>query len=77
MRLFMFKADDHGLRAFAGDEDGTRLPEQFAPWVADGVVEERGKLPHNIFRPTIESAVKDQGFQLWRMKKKEAEAEDA
>lgn len=79
MRLFMFRADEHGLNAFAGDAEGSRLPDQFAPWVADGVVEETRALPHGINRVTIESAVKLNGFQLWRMKKNEAEqeAEDA
>lgn len=80
MRLFMFKADDHGLNAFAGNAEGSELPGQFAPWVADGVVEEGRKLPHNINRYTIESAVKLQGFQLWRpkkKKKKKAEKEEA
>jgi hypothetical protein len=77
MRLFMFKTDQHGFQAFAGDAEGSRLPEQFAPWVADGVVEEGRRLPHNIHRSTIESAVKFAGFQLWRVKTKEAEAEEA
>jgi hypothetical protein len=72
MRLFMFKAEDHGLSAFAGDEKGSALPSQFAPWVADGVVEEGRTLPHSINRYTIESAVKLAGFQLWRVKRKEA-----
>jgi hypothetical protein len=79
MRIFIFKTDEHGFHAFAGDAEGSQLPEQFAPWVADGVVEEGRKLPHNINRYTIESAVKLQGFQLWRVKKKKktAEKEDA
>lgn len=75
MRLFMFKADEHGFNAFAGDKDGSKLPEQFAPWVMDGVVEEGRRLPHDIARQTVESAVKLNGFQLWRIKKKESDKE--
>ncbi|MDX2225333.1 MAG: hypothetical protein SFV21_21435 [Rhodospirillaceae bacterium] len=79
MRLFMFKADAHGLNAFAGNAEGSELPARFAPWATDGVVEEGRQLPHGMSRHTIESAVKLEGFQLWRVKKKkkEAEAEDA
>lgn len=73
MRIFMFRSDKHGLSAFTGDAEGRQLPPQFAPWVADGVVEPGRKLPHNIFRPTIESAVKIQGFQLWRTRKRSTE----
>jgi hypothetical protein len=71
MRLFMFKADAYGLNAFAGDAEGSQLPAQFAPWVADGMVEEGRQLPHSISRYAIESAVKLEGFQLWRVKGRE------
>jgi hypothetical protein len=69
MRLYMFKAGDHGFNAFAGDAEGSKLPEQFAPWAADGFVEEGRTLPHSIARQTIERAVELNGFQLWRLKK--------
>jgi hypothetical protein len=71
----MFKAEDHGLNAFVGDAEGSKLPEQFAPWVADGFVEEGRSPPHNFSRYTIESAVKLEGFQLWRLKKKSQKTE--
>ena len=39
MRIFIFKSDaSDGLRAFAGDGTGSKLPGQFAPWHVVGVV---------------------------------------
>jgi hypothetical protein len=68
MRLYMFKSEATDLCAFAGDADGSRLPERFQPWVADGYVESGDHPPHNLSRMKIESAIKLVGFQLWRMK---------
>ena len=71
MRIYMFKADEHNLCAFAGDAEGTRLPEQFAPWTADGFIETGAHPPHSFSRFRIETAIGRSGFQLWRIKEKE------
>jgi hypothetical protein len=47
-----------------GDLDGSQLPKQFSPWRAVGAVAPDRDPPH-------ETAIKTQGFQLWRMSKKD------
>ena len=72
MRIFIFKSDTNAeLRAFGGDLAGTRLPNQFKPWHAIGAIAPDRDPPHNLSRDTIETAIKDNGFQLWRMSKKD------
>jgi hypothetical protein len=69
MRLYIFKSETtKNLRAFAGDEDGTRLPDTHAPWTVTGVVAAGATPPHNLPRKTIEGAIEADGFQLWRLK---------
>jgi hypothetical protein len=69
MRIYIFKSDaNDALHAFAGDEDGSRLPTGFAPWHPEGVVEAGRPPPHNLSRIRIESAIRLHGFQLWRTK---------
>jgi hypothetical protein len=69
MRIYMFKSEaDGGLRAFAGDPAGSKLPQQHGPWHAVGVIREEKDPPHRLSRATIEKAIDDTGFQLWRMK---------
>jgi hypothetical protein len=69
MRLYIFKSEStKDLRAFAGDEGGTRLPDQHAPWTVTGVVPAEATPPHNLSRETIEEAIETDGFQLWRLK---------
>jgi hypothetical protein len=71
MRIYVFKSDlQKGLRAFAGDLAGSKLPDQFAPWHAVGVIGPDKKPPHRLPRNQIEEAIAEQGFQLWRMKAK-------
>jgi hypothetical protein len=71
MRFYIFKSDANaGLRAFAGDIAGHKLPAQFRPWHAVGVVSTTDDPPHNLSRSAIETAIGDHGFQLWRMKPK-------
>ena len=72
MRLYMFKSEATDLCAFAGDAEGTKLPEKFQPWASDGFVEAGHHPPHNLSRMKIESAIKLAGFQLWRLPKKRA-----
>lgn len=73
MRLYIFKSEaTKELRAFAGDVSGARLPETHGPWTVTGVVGAEATPPHNLSRATIESAIEDQGFQLWRFKTADA-----
>lgn len=58
-----------GLSAFAGDADGTRLPERHGPWRRTGSTRYNQPLPHNIDRSMVESAIEEHGFQMWRAKR--------
>jgi len=72
MRIFIFKSDARpDLRAFGGDLAGSQLPKQFRPWHAIGAIAPNRDPPHALSRDVIETAIKTQGFQLWRMSKKE------
>jgi len=69
MRLYIFKSDVKSeLRAFAADLMGTKLPDQFGPWHAIGIVGPGKDPPHRLSREVIERAIETHGFQLWRMK---------
>jgi hypothetical protein len=71
MRIYIFKSDTtRELRAFAGDLAGSKLPENHRPWLVTGVIKEGSAPPYNLSRGTIERAIADDGFQLWRMSKK-------
>jgi len=73
MRIYVFKSDaNRDLRAFAGDPGGDKLPAHFRPWHAVGVITPERAPPHNFGRATIEKAINEKGFQLWRMKPKVA-----
>ena len=72
MQIYVFKSETAELSAFAGDSSGSRLPSQFAPWLPDGIVEVGMALPHNFSRYKIESAIKLNGYQLWRLKRQAA-----
>ena len=75
MRLYIFSSDaKKGLRAFASDIAGNKLPEQFRPWRAVGVVGLDKDPPHNLPRAEIEEAIESDGYKLWRMKPKAAQA---
>ena len=72
MRIFIFKSDANpDLRAFGGDLAGAQLPTQFSPWHAVGAIAPDQDPPYRLARGTIEKAIKDKGFQLWRMSKKD------
>ena len=67
MRIYMFKSElQKGLHAFAADLTGSRLPAQFQPWHATGVIAPGKDPPHQLSRNTIEKAIEAHGFQLWR-----------
>lgn len=69
MRIYIFKSEaNDGLRAFAGDLAGTKLPNQFRPWHAVGVVGPDKDPPYKLPREEIETAIDLHGFQLWRLK---------
>jgi hypothetical protein len=71
MRLYVFKSDANGgLRAFAADMTGSKLPERFRPWHAVGAVARDAPPPYGLSRDDIEKAIDAQGFQLWRLKAK-------
>jgi hypothetical protein len=73
MRLYIFRSDANTeLRAFAGDLAGSKLPDQFRPWRAVGVVAPEGAPPYRLSRLSIERAIDTSGFQLWRLKAKAA-----
>jgi hypothetical protein len=71
MPIYIFKSETtEGLRAFAGDPAGSKLPGNHGPWSATGVVAEKSAPPHKLSRELIERAIADRGFQLWRLSKK-------
>ena len=75
MRIYIFKSETKaGLQAFAADQAGSQLPRNHGPWTATGVVGMNSAPPHNISRETIEAAIAEHGFQMWRVKKAEASA---
>jgi hypothetical protein len=72
MRIFIFKSETRpDLRAFGGDLAGALLPKQFSPWHAVGAIAPDQDPPFDLSRDTIETAINTQGFQLWRMSKKD------
>lgn len=78
MRIFIFKSESApDLRAFGADLMGSQLPKQFSPWRAIGAIAPDRDPPHELSRVVIEAALKDQGFQLWRMNKKDESAKPA
>jgi hypothetical protein len=71
VRIYIFKSETtKGLRAFAGDPAGIKLPEKHGPWSVTGVVADNKAPPHKLSREVIEQAIADEGFQLWRLSKK-------
>jgi hypothetical protein len=76
MRIFIFKSDaSPDLRAFGADLVGSQLPNQFSPWHAIGAIAPDQDPPYKLSRDVIETAIKDSGFQLWRLSKKTADGE--
>ena len=71
MRIFIFKSEvNPNLRAFGGDLAGINLPGQFKPWRAVGTIAPNQDLPYKIARDDIEKAISENGFQLFRLKKR-------
>jgi hypothetical protein len=53
---------------------GSKLPQSHGPWTATGAIGPDNAPPHNFSRRAIEEAIDAEGFQLWRLKKTEAQA---
>jgi hypothetical protein len=71
MRIYIFASDaSPGLRAFGGDLVGSQLPTRFKPWHATGTIAPGQEPPYKFPRQAIEAAIRDKGFQLWRLSKK-------
>ena len=71
MRIYIFKSQSRkDLRAFAGDIEGTKLPQNHGPWTVTGVIAADKAPPHKFSRDAIEDALGADGFQLWRLAKK-------
>ena len=67
--IYTFKSETRAtLRAFAGDYDGSKLPEKFGPCSVTGQTTAGVALPHRIGRPEVERAIAEEGYQLWRLK---------
>ena len=68
MRIYIFKSDANSeLRAFSDDASGVKLPDRFRPWHAIGAIAADDEPPHRFSRAVIEKAIRDSGYQLWRM----------
>ena len=77
-RIYLFKSESNkGLRAFAADLDGSKLPSRHGPWSAIGSVAAHKDLPHGLPRAAVERALDGAGFQLWRLKPTEEESPTA
>ena len=78
MQIYMFMSEgSSNLRAFAGDPEGSKLPENHGPWAQIGSLRSDQHPSHLFSRAKIEQAIKFVGFQLWRMKVKGASVEPA
>jgi hypothetical protein len=78
MRIYIFKSESRAeLRAFAGEISGDKLPKNHGPWTATGVIAAGKSPPHNLSREAIEEAIEADGFQLWRLRKKDKIGPDA
>ena len=72
MRIFAFASETRsGLRAFAGDKAGSRLPAKVGPWRLLFGSAPGSHLPHGISRASMEQAIRTEGFQMWRLKAEE------
>jgi hypothetical protein len=58
-----------GLFAFAADQSGRQLPDKFGPWKLTRRINPDVALPHDLDRATVEEALTETGFQMWRRRK--------
>jgi hypothetical protein len=77
MRIYVFTSKSKkNLRAFTDDTTGGKLPQQFGPWRANGMIAAKEEFPYRFARDQIEKSIADSGFQLWRLKLKSEEKAD-
>ena len=70
MNIYIFKSEaSRDLRAFSDDQGGQKLPAQFRPWHAVGVVRDDAPPPNNLSRDVIEASIASDGYQLWKLKR--------
>jgi hypothetical protein len=75
MRIFIYKSEaQKSLRAFTSASDGQQLPAQLGPWQAIGVIRPDKDPPFGLSRETIETAIGEQGFQLFKVGPKKSAA---
>jgi len=71
MRIFIFKSEaSPDLGAFCRDLAGLQLPSQFRPWRVVGAVAPGKDPPYRLSRAVIETAINEQGFQLFHLRTK-------
>lgn len=71
MKIYTFASDAPSrLFAFAGDRAGSSLPEQHGPWKSVGEIGPDDVIQYGLDRKHIEHAIREHGYQMWRMKKK-------
>lgn len=69
MKIYAFASDAPSrLFAFAGDRAGSSLPEQHGPWKSAGEIGPDDEVQHGLDRKQIEQAIREHGYQMWRMK---------
>jgi hypothetical protein len=69
--IFLFRSTkSEGLCGFSPDSKGDGLPAKFAPWTGIGVFRGDQNPPHGFSRDAIQSGIEENGYQLWRQKKK-------
>ena len=59
---------------FADDQGGHKLPAQFRPWHAVGVVKPEAKPPNNLCRDVIEKSIADTGLSALEVEEREVTA---
>jgi hypothetical protein len=70
MVIFSFASGKKpGLFAFASENTGQRLPDKFGPWKLTRRIGSDAALPHDLDRATVEQALAEAGFQMWRRRK--------
>jgi hypothetical protein len=68
MMIYKFASDaPNRLLAFSGDAAGASLPPQHGPWKPVGDVGPDEEIPHRLDRKSIEQAIEEHGYQMWRV----------
>jgi len=75
VRIFIFKSEARtDLRAFGAIWQGLQLPDKFKPWRVVGAIAPNQEFPYKISRADVEMAIREHGFQLFRLKEKTKDA---